>query len=270
MTIGVEASFRSSASASYFFLNFILIYSRLSLSSCSFQTEDSFSVHHRFTTSAGQSTPSCLFACVPPLGPARATAPCPRTCWRRCDAPCSRLCRIFHVSSFPSAWTCHCITSDKQFRCMRYQYPLSLVHIQHRTLNNFDNMYSEASAHLDGSTSALTSCSVLNKSSTDSPSATPPPVHFPPCSSLTPARCLFNLGGFVLAFLEGIRCSDSGIEVKGKEGLIQKWTAHAFLSNTSILVHAVTRLPLPSMVLYKHAHRYGKEQQEKTLALLTT
>ncbi len=203
MTIGVEALFRSSASASYFFLDLILIHFRSSSSSssCSFQTEDSFSVHRRFTTSAGQLTPPCLFACVPLPDPARAMTLYPRTCWRCCDAPCSWLCRIFHVPSFSSARTHRRITLDKQFRYMRYQYLLSLVHIQRRTLNNFDNMYSEASARLGSSTSALTSCSVLNKSSTDSPSAAPWPARFPPCLPPTPQCCLFNSGGFVLAFL---------------------------------------------------------------------
>ncbi|PBK79446.1 hypothetical protein ARMGADRAFT_135317 [Armillaria gallica] len=55
------------------------------------------------------------------------------------------------------------ITLDKQFRCLRYQHPLSLVHIQRRTLNDFDNTYSEDNMRLDGSTSALASSSVLNK-----------------------------------------------------------------------------------------------------------
>ncbi len=34
--------------------------------------------------------------------------------------------------------------------------------------------------------------------------------------------------------------------------------------DTSILVHAVTYLPLLSTVLYEHLHRYEKERQEKT------
>ncbi len=37
------------------------------------------------------------------------------------------------------------------------------MHIQRRTLNDFDNTYSEDNVHLDGSTSALASSSVLNK-----------------------------------------------------------------------------------------------------------